>query len=108
MYKIGIIGDKDSVLGFMAVGFSVYVEDDPDSARALLKRLVRGDEGEYAIIYITERLELSISEDIAQYRSRPTPAIISIPGKDGSSGYGVESIKKSVEKAVGADILFKK
>ena len=34
-----------------------------------------------------------------------TPAIILIPGKSGSLGIGMANVKKSVERAVGADIL---
>lgn len=35
-----------------------------------------------------------------------TPAIILIPGVSGNTGKGIESVKKSVEQAVGSDILF--
>ena len=35
------------------------------------------------------------------------PAIIPIPGIEGSLGLGISNVKKSVERAVGADILFK-
>ena len=34
------------------------------------------------------------------------PAIIPIPDRTGSSGKGMENVRKSVERAVGADILF--
>ncbi|MCQ4771942.1 V-type ATP synthase subunit F, partial [Intestinimonas massiliensis] len=34
-----------------------------------------------------------------------TPAIILIPGKSGSLGIGMDNVKKSVERAVGADSL---
>jgi vacuolar-type H+-ATPase subunit F/Vma7 len=36
MYKIGIIGDRDTVLGFMALGFSV---EDAASADEAAKKL---------------------------------------------------------------------
>ena len=104
MHKIGIIGDKDSVLGFMAVGFSVFVADDMISAAAALRRAAR--EG-YAVIFVIESIALKIKNEISEYRSAPMPAVIVIPGKSGSSGYGMNNIKKSVERAVGADILFK-
>ena len=44
-------------------------------------------------------------ENIARYKDELTPAIILIPGKEGSLGLGMANIKKSVERAVGADIL---
>lgn len=104
MYKIGVIGDKDSVLGFMAVGFKVFAADDVPQAAKLLKQLAGED---YAVIYITENLAFRMEDEIARYKDKPIPAVIVIPGKDGTTGYGMTNLKKSVERAVGADILFK-
>ena len=53
MYKIAVLGDRDSVLGFQALGLDVYPADDTDSARVILHRLAK--EG-YAIVYLTEQL----------------------------------------------------
>ena len=45
-------------------------------------------------------------ELIAQYRENTRPAIIQIPGVSGNTGAGVNGVKKTVEQAVGSDILF--
>lgn len=103
MRKVGVIGDRDSVLGFKAVGFDVFPVVSREEASEQLNRLV--DDG-YAVIYITEQIASQIAEDIERYRSSRFPAIIPIPGIQGSLGIGMSSVKKSVEKAVGADILF--
>ena len=105
MYKIGMIGERDSVIGFMALGFAVHDAEDVDGARALLHTLAKNSE--YAIIYIVENYAIALAEDIAKYKDAPTPAIICIPGKSGTTGYGLAQVKKAVERAVGADILFK-
>ena len=103
MYKIGVIGDKDSVLGFKAVGLDVYPCTDSEKAKKVLHDWAKGD---YAIIYITESLAADMEKDIDRYKDSKRPAIISIPGKEGASGEGMRNVKKSVERAVGADILF--
>ena len=103
MYKVGIIGDKDSVLGFRAVGLEVFPCSRSEEAKKILHQLARD---EYAIIYITESLSAQLQEDIEQYKDERLPAIIPIPGKEGPSGAGMDSLRKSVERAVGADILF--
>jgi V/A-type H+/Na+-transporting ATPase subunit F len=103
MYKIGVIGDSQSVLGFKAVGLDVFPTEDADEARHLLKHLAKED---FAIIYITEQLYQYLLDEVAEYTDSPLPAVIPIPGKDGSLGIGMTSVKKSVERAVGADILF--
>lgn len=103
MYKIGVIGDKDSILGFKAVGFNVYPVTKSEEAREILHRLA-GDN--YAAIYITEQIAKEMVEDIDRYKDEMFPAIIPIPGNQGSLGIGMQGVKKSVERAVGADILF--
>ena len=46
-------------------------------------------------------------EERAKYKDMPLPAITVIPSAKGSLGYGMANIKSAVERAVGADILFK-
>lgn len=103
MYKIGVIGDKESVLGFRSVGLDVFPCDEADEARHTLKKIAKED---YAIIYITEKLYQFMEKEVDEYKDSRLPAIIPIPGKDGNVGIGMSSLKKSVERAVGADILF--
>lgn len=103
MNKIGIIGDADSVLGFKAFGLEAHVCYDAEMAADTLKELVRED---YGIIFITERYYKELEEEITKYSELTLPAIIAIPGSDGSYGIGLSNVKHAVEKAVGADILF--
>ena len=105
MYKIGIIGDRDSTLCFMALGFSVFEASNPEQAKAHLHKAAKS--GEYAVLFITEDLAVALDEDMARYKDDPLPAITVIPGKNGSTGYGAASIRAAVERAVGADILFR-
>ncbi|MEG1396542.1 MAG: V-type ATP synthase subunit F, partial [Oscillospiraceae bacterium] len=56
-------------------------------------------------IYLTEQLAQHLEPEIARYKDEMKPAIIMIPGKEGSLGIGMANVKKSVERAVGADIL---
>lgn len=102
MYKIAVIGDRDSVLGFRALGLEVFPCDDPTEARKTLHHLARS---EYAVIYITEQLSAQISSEVERYKDNLTPAIILIPGKSGSLGLGSSALQSAVERAVGADIL---
>ena len=101
-YRIAVLGDKDSVLGFKALGLSTYAVDSGEEARATLHRIAKED---FAVIYVTETLAVELEHDINRYKDELTPAIILIPGKEGSLGIGARNIKKAVERAVGADIL---
>lgn len=104
MYKVGVIGDKDSILGFKAVGMSVFPVTDPLEAQDILVKIA-GEQ--YAVIYITEQVAKDIMPVIEKYSDERFPAIILIPGNQGSLGIGMSSVKRSVERAVGADIVFR-
>ena len=102
MYKIGVIGDHDSIYGFAALGFDTFPVEG-DEAKRKLKELAESD---YAVIYITEKLAKELSGQIDTYRDKLMPAIIQIPGVSGNTGEGIRDVHLSVEKAVGSDILF--
>ncbi len=104
MYKIAVIGDRESVLGFMALGFSVFAVTGKEEAEDTLVKLAKED---YAVIYITESVFQKIQDTVDRYKDSTIPAILPIPGKEGSLGLGMANVKKSVERAVGADILFR-
>ena len=55
---------------------------------------------------MTEALAEVLEPELERYRSRVTPAVILIPGVAGNTEQGIRSVKQSVEKAVGSDILF--
>ncbi len=99
------MGDWDSIYGFSALGLDTFrVEDNnAEQAVALLKKI---SASEYEVIYITEALAAAIPEEIEKYRTLPRPAIILIPGISGNTGEGLAAVKKSVEQAVGSDIIF--
>ncbi len=105
MYKIAIIGDRDSVLGFMALGFATYEAENAESAAKILHKLAKDES--YAVIFVIEDLARSMVDDLAKYKDAPLPAIVSIPGRAGTDGFGMNNIKNAVERAVGADIIFK-
>lgn len=100
--KIAVVGDKDSVLAFKAIGLDVFPVDTVEDAREKVRLLAR----EYAVIFVTEQIAEGISSLLDRYKTRAYPAIIPIPGNAGSNGYGMQGIKSDVEKAIGADILF--
>jgi V/A-type H+-transporting ATPase subunit F len=54
---------------------------------------------------LTEQFGIQMEAEIARYKDQLTPAIILIPGKEGSLGIGMANVKRAVERAVGADIL---
>lgn len=102
MSKIGVIGDRDSILVFGALGVTVFPTSD---FREASRRIAAWAKEGYAVIFVTEQLAAQMEQVFDQYKNNPDVALIMIPNNGGSTGIGLENIKKSVEKAIGADIL---
>ena len=106
MYKIAVIGGPDTVIGFKALGLDTYPVREADEARKIFKSITKADrEEEYAIIYLEENLAEALKADIDRFKDSPSPAVILIPGKDGSLGLGLSALEAAVERAVGVNIL---
>ena len=104
MYKgVAVIGDRDSIYGFASIGLSIFPVANAEEGAKTFKQLCKG---EYAVIYITEALAAEIEEEIEKTTGSFYPAVILIPGVYGNTGRGLAEVRKSVEKAVGSDILF--
>ena len=101
-YKIAVMGERESVLGFAALGIEVCPVSSAEEGKAELRRMAKDN---YAIVYMTEQLAALLEAEIARYQDALTPAIILIPGREGSLGLAQAALRASVERAVGSDIL---
>ena len=98
-YQIAVVGDWESVMGFRALGLSTYPVDE---AKKTIHDLAKAD---CAVIYLTEQLAKDMPDVLERYKDDLRPAIILIPGREGSLGIGRDNIQRAIERAVGADIL---
>lgn len=102
MYKVGVVGDKDSVLAFKALGVDVNTVTDREEARRIVDTMARSN---YGVIFITEQIASLIPDTIERYDKEIIPAVILIPSNQGSLNIGMNRINENVEKAVGSNIL---
>ncbi len=104
MKDIAIIGSKDAIQGFKALGLSTSYALNSDEALEQLKALK--SEEKYAIIFIIEELAEEIDpNELKKLSDGPLPAIIPVPGPKGTTGYGIKRIGSFVEQAVGSDVF---
>ena len=101
-YRIAVIGDWESVMGFRALGLDTYPVSSPEEARETVRELAKTD---CSVIYLTEQLAKDMEDVLSHYKDELRPAIILIPGRAGTLGIGRDSIQRAIERAVGADIL---
>ncbi|KXG77944.1 V-type sodium ATPase subunit G [Fervidicola ferrireducens] len=105
MYKIGVIADHDTALSFKSTGIDTFPTVDESEAAEKLLKLAREN---YAVIFITEYLAEKIMDKIDLFRNKTLPIITLIPSNRGTLGIGITDVKKSVEKAIGVDIIFER
>lgn len=113
-YKIAIIGTKDQILGFKAMGVTAVNAGNAEEAKERLFELVAEEvelgDGEmrkkYAIIYMLEEYMAPLTkDDYKKLNKEALPAVVPIPGVKGTKGFGLTRIKRMVEQAVGSDIF---
>jgi V/A-type H+-transporting ATPase subunit F len=110
-HDIAIIGPKDIVLGFKAIGVHTFFASNAEETLTHLQELkVQNLEGSelprYAIIFILESHAKAIPEDeYKKITADALPAVIALPGPEGSTGFGLERLGQIVEKAIGSNIL---
>ncbi len=104
MYKIAVIGDKESIFGFSAIGMDIYPAYEEEDVKKIIPKLI---EENYAIIYVTENVSMKAKKYMEKLQTNKIPAIVTIPNNTGGTGYGGKRIKEMVQKAVGIEINFK-
>ena len=91
-------------MGFKALGLETYPAANAQEATQILRRLTR-ERDDVAIIYIEENLAAQLNHEIDRFKDSPSPAIILIPGREGSLGLGLNALRSAVDRAVGTNIL---
>lgn len=100
--KTAIVGDGDSITVFKAAGVATFPAEDEKKAREILRRIAK----EYQIIFLTDNLAEPLTEFLKRFDEAAYPVVVSIPSKNGSTGYGMQTLKSAMERALGVDILF--
>lgn len=85
MYRIAVIGDRDSIYGFAALGLDIYPVEYGQDASEQLKTLCNG---EYAVIYITEALLKDYDKELLRYREQQVPGHHPDSGHHGKQRHG--------------------
>lgn len=97
------VGDRDSVMLWNSVGVkTVYASTQQQVEQAVNSLAKQGA----AVIFITEQAAALVPETLDRYKTVAFPAIIPIPGAEGSDGTGIQNLYSNIEKAIGTNILF--
>lgn len=102
MYKVAAVGNKESVFAFKAVGIQTFPIKEGFEARKIIDELAKAG---YGLIFLTEHVAGEIPDTVKRYNKEMLPAIILVPGSQGSLGIGMDAINANVEKAVSSNIF---
>lgn len=110
-YKIAIIGPLDTVSGFKALGvdsFQAQTAKEALEQLKLIKQETLNPESDmnYAIVCIIENLVAGVDQaEYAKIVAGPLPAVVILPGPEGSQGFAINRLRRLAEKAVGSAII---
>ncbi len=99
--SIAVIGSKDSILAFRAVGCDIFGVDNEQSARTALNRAIAS----YKVILITDNFAPYVEDIIKDTYLTAYPVVLVIPSGTEKSDYALKKINSSVEQALGVNIL---
>lgn len=109
MYRLAVVGDKDSIISFKVLGLDIYpidyLENEEELSQKIKKVIEHLVAKNYGIIYITEEYA-NVSKDIIdRYKAQTIPMITLIPSNRGSLNIGMSKIDENIEKAIGTNIF---
>ena len=105
MYKIALVGNRETIIGFKLLGVSLSPTTKKDEAVEILDKLAKE---EYAVIFVTEDIACQIIEEIEILQKTSFTSITIIPNKLEKKYLGLKILRRNIEKAIGTDILFRK
>ena len=98
------IGGYESVLPFKAIGLDVVIVNDENKA-SLAQIMNKFARTGYAALFVEESLFSEYQEIVDEVNESTDMCIIPGPNQSGSTGVGLTSIRRNVERAVGMDIF---
>ena len=104
MAKIAVVGPRESVLYYLSAGFALYPAQDADSAAAQLDSAAADGA---SVIFVSPDYADALREQMAKYAYRSKIAVTLLPRKTEGLDPGTALMKSAVERAVGADIVYK-
>jgi V/A-type H+-transporting ATPase subunit F len=105
MSKVVAVGERDSIIGFKAVGVELESVKSSSEVDAVLKRL--SQDASVGLILITETIAEGCFDAISSFRDESPVVILIVPSHLPSKHISMQEMKRDIEKAVGIDMLSK-
>jgi V/A-type H+-transporting ATPase subunit F len=104
MSRAAIIGDRDLISVFSALGFeTLFISNREQAEEALRRAAVK----KLSPIYILERWAEQVLGVIEELREKQAAVIVYIPDHKGTTGLGWQRVRESSIRAIGTDAIFR-
>lgn len=107
-YKIAIIGPSDTISGLRALGVVAFPATTAEEVLEQLRDIKRQatDGAGYAVVCVIESLVKDVDQgEYAKVVAGPLPAVVLLPGPEGSQGFALQRLRALAEQAVGSAII---
>lgn len=101
MPSAAIIGDKESLAGFTALGVDGYPAHTRAETETALEKAQRAG---CALILLTEAAALHVRARIEALRQKEGPPVLILPGETGNTGQAEREIEAAIRQAAGAGL----
>ncbi len=105
MSKLAFVGEEKIGYLFRSFDFAMFPVKNSEEAITKIKEIYT--KKDFDVIITTEDFAIGLG-DFIQGKTDVTPVIFVLPSTSHYEGLGIQWIRKSVEKAVGIDILSNK
>lgn len=108
LYKVAVIGDPSTVIGFEPFAFATFsVEQVREGSTLYHEALIAWQEAlelKPAIIYVTEPISELLDSEINELASEVLPAVSIIPSVDSARKIGGIKLDRAIERALGTSL----
>lgn len=104
MAKIAVVGPQESILYYLSAGFAIYPAQDASRAADELDRAAADGA---SVIFVSAAYADALAEPMRKYAFDSDIAVSLLPQNTGGTDPGTALMKSAVERAVGADIVYR-
>lgn len=94
--KTAILGSKNLILPFKALGVETFYIDKESDFKAAKERITQ--ENDFAILFISQKTAQKYEKEVEEFYNKPLPAVLIVPESGADSE---QSLNKIFERALG-------
>lgn len=100
--KIAVVGERESILAFQALGLQTAECETVEEAVERLNEFASGDVG---VIFLTESIAEKMGDHLVEWRLRYLPIVVIIPSAKSEPYLGRRELRTAIRKATGIDLI---